>query len=314
MRRTVATILAPLLLTFGCSAGDAERPASTGTPDGDQGASEQSRESLAPLEAIASDADAANEAAQSNRGLSVKNRSGVRVTLVFANRSTAQIRAGKNVTLLMPCNERFPVRARDDAGRILATLEGPCDRSTWVIRSQNRSQRVEARQCGQKATRFVTQRTPKPRDKRLIDALISFAENPDRDRLAALPLAQEVALLIGCTQESTLSRNQAQKLTRWDTFINDYGLTAGPYNALRYIRQHAKRSATGASAFDVRLGARQRCAGPAVTAPAEYRSFRRVSVQPSLSAGESCLAWFSVDLYLGSTGQIEAVAVEQWEY
>lgn len=63
----------------------------------------------------------------------------------------------------------------------------------------------------------------------------------------------------------------------------------------------------------VSVGPHPHCASPPVPAPAEVASLRRVSVQPSPESGDSCLSWWTVDLFLTPEGEVAAVTLDIWE-
>lgn len=54
-------------------------------------------------------------------------------------------------------------------------------------------------------------------------------------------------------------------------------------------------------------------ASPPVPAPREFKDYRRVSVQPSDSSIDSCLPWFTVDLFLDEQGSVALVTLDVWE-
>ena len=71
---------------------------------------------------------------ESGEGLRVVNRTGAAVNLVLASGASGPIAAGKFVILVMPCRERFPVRAEQMSGELIGQFTGPCRRrDTWTL-------------------------------------------------------------------------------------------------------------------------------------------------------------------------------------
>ena len=59
------------------------------------------------------------------------------------------------------------------------------------------------------------------------------------------------------------------------------------------------------------VGPHNHCAGSARPAPAGYESLRRISIQPA--AIDSCLEWWTVDLFVTDDGLISAITYDLWE-
>lgn len=73
------------------------------------------------------------ERIESGDGLRVVNKTGGPVTLVLP-KTTGRVDAGKSILLLMPCNERLPVRVEHLNGEFIAEFDGPCrQRDTWTV-------------------------------------------------------------------------------------------------------------------------------------------------------------------------------------
>jgi hypothetical protein len=65
--------------------------------------------------------------------------------------------------------------------------------------------------------------------------------------------------------------------------------------------------------MQVSLGDHPHCASPPVPPPRGMAGARRVSVQPDENSITSCLAWFSVDLFLDEHRNVVAVTLDIWE-
>lgn len=47
--------------------------------------------------------------------------------------------------------------------------------------------------------------------------------------------------------------------------------------------------------------------------PKGFEGHQRVSIQPAETTIDSCLSWFSVDLFVNGDGRIAAVTLDIWE-
>lgn len=77
----------------------------------------------------------------------------------------------------------------------------------------------------------------------------------------------------------------------------------GPFSALDLLVDSGPRV--------VSVGSHPHCASPPMPPPAKVAHLRRVSVQPEDT--ESCLQWFTVDLFMNPGGMIAAVTLDLWE-
>lgn len=66
-------------------------------------------------------------------------------------------------------------------------------------------------------------------------------------------------------------------------------------------------------AIAVAEGPHAQCVSPPIPAPSGLADLRRVSFHPAEGSIASCLEWFSVDLFLDSDRNIEAVTLDLWE-
>lgn len=101
--------------------------------------------------------------------------------------------------------------------------------------------------------------------------------------------------------------------------LKDYfrGYT-GPFSPLSSIRQHVEGDNTNepmrrSGDLQVSVGDHPHCASPPAPVPPNLESLRRVSVQPADALITTCLDWFSVDLFIGPSGDIKAVTLDLFE-
>lgn len=154
-------------------------------------------------------------------------------------------------------------------------------------------------------------------DAALIDAFVRFAQQPDRATADALPWAAGgVELGLGPTLVRTLPAQLVSDPEVWLLETDGFRARSGPVSALTVLQEHlagpdgAQRLGTG---LQTSVGEHPHCASPPVPAPAGLADARRVSVQPAEDSITTCLAWFSVDLFLADDGTVVAVTVDVYE-
>lgn len=153
---------------------------------------------------------------------------------------------------------------------------------------------------------------------RLIRDFIAFAVEPSAKTAAALPFASTVRLGLSRTIEATLVDSDARQAIEWVLEAKYFRAHTGPFSALQLVQRHAREAKSRAvrlsgGASQVSVGDHPHCASPPVPAPNGIQGLRRVSVQPSQRSIDSCLSWFTVDLFLNETGNIAAVTLDIWE-
>lgn len=146
---------------------------------------------------------------------------------------------------------------------------------------------------------------PTPRDRRVVKALIKFAEAQDEETMAKVPVARK-GLWLGLA-DRLIVRRSAEELADakvWRLRATEgFRAYIGPFSALDLL------AAPGPTV--VSLGSHPHCASPPMPPPAKVADLRRVSVQPEDT--ESCLQWFTVDLFLNASGKIAALTLDLWE-
>ncbi|OGO73385.1 MAG: hypothetical protein A3G84_05105 [Chloroflexi bacterium RIFCSPLOWO2_12_FULL_71_12] len=80
---------------------------------------------------------------------------------------------------------------------------------------------------------------------------------------------------------------------------------SGPFSALELL---ARREPT-----TVWVGPHPHCASPPAPPPTDFASLRRVSVQPSQPRDDTCLSWWTVDLFVSVDGRVAAVTLDLWD-
>ena len=167
-------------------------------------------------------------------------------------------------------------------------------------------------------------RTPQPspamtdEDVRLMRDFVAFAVRPSAETAGRLPFAGEVQLGLSRDLKATLDEAESSDASAWMLNAKYFRASTGPFNVLEPIQRHADKTRSTSvrargGAFRVSVGDHPHCASPPVPAPRGFEHHRRVSVQPSESSIDSCLSWFTVDLFLNEEGSIAAVTLDIWE-
>lgn len=140
-------------------------------------------------------------------------------------------------------------------------------------------------------------------------AIDAFANSPSPSTFDALPLAEQVTLGLGPNIITQLDAAALRDSSAWQIKMPNGELfrgTVGPSSAIELIASGATDELVYA------VGEHPHCAGPPVAAPPGFEDHQRVSVQPQADQIESCLQWFTVDLFIND-GTIEAITHDHWE-
>jgi hypothetical protein len=138
----------------------------------------------------------------------------------------------------------------------------------------------------------------------VFDAFVAFGRHPTDKTWSAVPFADRVELGLA---SRLLVRRTAQELRdrrAWTLEVVRFRGGSGPFSALRTIAGERRRLTIGA-------GSHHRCASPPGPAPRRVASLARMSIEPF--PVESCLQWWSVDLYLTRDNRVRAVTLDLWE-
>ena len=116
--------------------------------------------------------------------------------------------------------------------------------------------------------------------------------------------ADEVQLGLGDELLQTRARDDLADPSAWEIAKPGFRGATGPFSAYELLVK---------SRGDLTLneGAHPRCASPPGAVPAGLESMRHQSIQPAKT--DSCLEWFSVDLFVNEDGEIAAVTLDLWE-
>ncbi|WP_147381275.1 hypothetical protein [Nocardioides immobilis] len=158
------------------------------------------------------------------------------------------------------------------------------------------------------------------RDARLLDDFIRFALRPMAATASRLPFAERVRLGLGPVLLGDLPLESVQDPSSWlvNTRSGYLRGVQGPFSATQLISSHVHYDSEGGEpqqSGDLQrsVGEHPHCASPPKPAPRPFEGTLRLSVQPADGSITSCLAWFTVDLYLDDARRIVAVTVDIWE-
>ncbi|NND12951.1 MAG: hypothetical protein HKO10_03235 [Acidimicrobiia bacterium] len=63
--------------------------------------------------------------------------------------------------------------------------------------------------------------------------------------------------------------------------------------------------------YEVTVGSHPHCAGPPMPVAEGFEELTQISIQPA--APDSCLEWWTVDVFLDDQGDIAGVTLDMWE-
>lgn len=147
------------------------------------------------------------------------------------------------------------------------------------------------------------QESPTAADEALIRALTAFARAPGAGTFAAVPFADRVGLGLGGELKTERAASELARPDAWSLSVEVFRGRVPPFSALDLL---AKDGATTIS-----VGQHPHCGSPPVPPPAELARSRRVSVQRT--GVDTCLLWWTVDLFVTPAGRIEAVTLDLWD-
>lgn len=133
--------------------------------------------------------------------------------------------------------------------------------------------------------------------------VIEFARTPGTARLTAIPFAEKVKL--GLSDRIVIERAPSE-FAQADAWVLRADIFRGRYGPFSLLEVLAKAVPTTISA-----GPHPHCASPPVPAPSEFANSRRLSVQPT--GIDTCLLWWTVDLFVSPAGRIQAITLDLWD-
>jgi hypothetical protein len=145
--------------------------------------------------------------------------------------------------------------------------------------------------------------TPTAADEGLVRALVDFARAPGAVTLGAVPFADKVRLGLS---NRLMTERPSLDLARPDAWVlgaEVFRGRVGPFSALDLLAKDVPTT--------ISVGPHPHCASPPVPPPTDLVGSRRVSVQPK--GIDSCLLWWTVDLFVSPAGRIEAVTLDLWD-
>lgn len=157
-----------------------------------------------------------------------------------------------------------------------------------------------------------------PHERRILRDFVAFAVEPNAATAARVPFAPLIRLGLSRDLTLDLDRSSVARASAWLIDAEYFRAYSGPFSALRVIKRHAASTQSAsvdghASAFRASVGEHPHCASPPVPAPKGYGTLRRISIQPSENSIDSCIFWFTVDLFVDEEGQVTAVTLDLWE-
>jgi hypothetical protein len=139
----------------------------------------------------------------------------------------------------------------------------------------------------------------------LAHQFVGFAEDPRPATAERVPFADEVHLGLGPRLHSTVPVARIATAESWILEPRQFRGWTPPFSALATVAD--------AGELDVTIGPHPHCAAPPQPAPRSVARMRRVSVQPAAGSIDSCLDWFTVDLFVTRSGEVAAVTLDLWE-
>jgi hypothetical protein len=162
---------------------------------------------------------------------------------------------------------------------------------------------AEARASSSQPTTAAPLETPTATDEGVVQALAAFARAPGAGAFAAVRFADKVRL--GLSDRLITERASAELLLRdaWVLREEPFRGHVAPFSALDLLARNVPTT--------ISIGPHPHCASPPVPPPTDLVRLRRVSVQPT--GIDTCLLWWTVDLFISPTGRVEAVTLDLWD-
>jgi hypothetical protein len=152
-----------------------------------------------------------------------------------------------------------------------------------------------------------------PADVELVAWLLAFVADPSAESAAHGRFAADgVRLGLADIVSEPIPVAELGDRARWVMHAEEFRGYAGPFSALETLAQW-RTNAGGPPVEElvVTVGDHPHCASAPVPPPNEVEDFQRVSVQPV--GIDSCIQWWTVDLFVTDDGGIAAVTLDRYE-
>jgi hypothetical protein len=140
-------------------------------------------------------------------------------------------------------------------------------------------------------------------DLELVDSMVTWARTGEPAVLDPSMFAEEVALGLGQEIVAFRTFEELREPMSWRLDQDVFRAYVGPFSALDQLRRGGE--------VTVSIGQHPHCAAPPMDPPRGLANHRRLSIQPA--SAQSCLQWWTVDLFLGEDGRVEAITVDLYE-
>lgn len=143
-----------------------------------------------------------------------------------------------------------------------------------------------------------------PSERQLLKDLYRFAKSPTSESASEVPFGPEVALGLGNEVIKRLPRSRLADASSWRLNVEYFRAYVGPFSALDLL-------ADSNGAYRLSVGRHPSCVGPPVPTPSTLAGLRQISAQPRSTS--SCLAWWSVDVFVDGAGDVRGVTMDLYE-
>lgn len=147
---------------------------------------------------------------------------------------------------------------------------------------------------------------------RLGRTFVAFALEPSPALLADVPFAPEVQLGLRDAIDKTVPRAKLADKASWRIDREEFAAMVGPFDATATLRQFAGIH-TEIDPFTIGVGDYPHCNNRQTFRAPEVAGLARVTIQPRDGMIDSCISWFSVDLFVDNGGEIAAVTMDHGE-
>jgi len=140
------------------------------------------------------------------------------------------------------------------------------------------------------------------RDRAVAEAFYKFAQSPSGGGPMDTPVQVGLGDSIRKQIPNGAGPGETQDPHAWVLRMRYYAARTGPVSPLELLRQSK-------GDYVLSVGPHPPCLGLEVTPPEELRGSRQISIQPNPADIDTCLDWWSVDLFVNDVGQVVGVTV-----